>query len=137
MRHFQVYELVDEETYERMGEAAISLFAPEALEALDGLRDYFDLPIVVNNWHAGGSWQWRGWRTPEKAKELGAPHSQHALGRAFDCTIHGIPAEEARARILGDKDHHLLCRITRLEEAVAWVHFDTMPVADRIHLFRA
>lgn len=137
MKHFQLYELVDRRTFEAQGDTAWDLFRSEALEALDDLRDYFDAPITVNNWHDGGPFQWRGYRTREKAAELGAPNSRHAHGDAFDCDITGITAEEARHRICANKDHPLLNKIMRLEGRVPWLHFDLMPGSSRIHVFFA
>jgi hypothetical protein len=140
MQHFQPFELVDRLTFERIGDQAIVLFNPEALQALDDLREYFGVPITVNNWHSGGSFEWRGFRTPEKAIELGAPNSRHAKGDAFDLDVHGMIAEEVRLRIMENKNHPLLRRITRLEAGKSWVHFDVMElpqVVYRIHLFNA
>ena len=138
MKHFALYELVDKTTFHQYGEAAWQFFNPEALQALDDLRDFFNRPITINNWWDGkGSFQWRGFRTPEKAAELGAPHSQHALGNAFDCDIEGYDADEARKIIMANKDAENIKRIMRLEDKVGWVHFDLLKVTDRIHLFRA
>lgn len=137
MKYFQVYELVDRLTYEQRGDEAISVFNPELLIQLDNLREYFGVSITVNNWYFGGEFEWRGWRTPEKAKELGAPNSQHRIGNAIDGDIRGVSADDARVRILADKNNPLLCRIQRLETGTSWVHFDLMWVSDRIHLFHA
>jgi hypothetical protein len=140
MKHFQPYEIVDRITFEHMGDQALSLFNPEALQALDDLREYFGVPITVNNWHSGGLFEWRGFRTPEKAIELGAPQSRHAKGEAFDLDVQGMPAEEVRRIIIENKNHLLLQRITRLEAGKSWVHFDVMELPQgvhRIHLFKA
>jgi len=136
MRYFTAKELVDRETYEQMGETALTLFNPEALIALDDLREFLNAPITVNNWHNGGALQWRGWRTKQKATELGAPNSQHAKGNAFDCTISRLPASTVRAMILAHQDNELLRRITRIEGGVSWLHFDLKPVERRIHVFK-
>jgi hypothetical protein len=138
MKHFQAHELVDRATFELLGDKAFDLFVPRALQAADDLREYFDVPITINNWHSGGEFEWRGFRTLQKAAELGAPHSKHALGEAFDCDIYGTTAEEARRRILADKDHALLRLITRLETRVNWLHFDVAELpygVSRIYLF--
>jgi hypothetical protein len=137
MQYFKAYELVDRLTYEKMGENALSLFTPEILEALDGVREYFDEPITVNNWFSGGKFQWRGYRTPEKAKMLGSPNSEHAKGNAFDFDIKGISAEEARRVIKLNQNDPLLRGIMRLEANVSWVHIDCKPVNNRIYLFKA
>jgi len=140
VKYFKSEELVDKKTFETMGENSLSLFNPEALVALDNLREYFNCPITVNNWHKGGMFQWRGYRTPEKAKELGSPNSQHAKGNAFDCTINGYSAREVRAEIIAHQDHELLKLITRMEANTSWLHFDLMELPknkQRIYLFRA
>ena len=138
MKYFQLYELVDRHTFETQGEEAWGLFNPEVLIALDDLREFFDAPITVNAWHDfNGGYQWRGWRTPEKAAELGAPHSQHAKGNAFDVDVRGYTGEQARQAIILHKDDLLLKRIMRLEAAKPWVHFDLMPMANRIYVFKA
>jgi hypothetical protein len=137
-KHFKIHELVDRKTFEEMGESAFTLFDINTLCALDDLREFFALPITVNNWFWGGEFEWRGYRTPLKAIELKAPRSMHRFGRAFDLDIKGVSAEEARKIIMENQDHNLLKIITRLEDGRSWVHFDTKvlpPSVKRIHLF--
>jgi hypothetical protein len=137
MKYFKIYELVDKKTYAIYGDEAWKFFNPEALIALDDLREFFGCAITVNNWWDNkGTFQWRGYRTPEKAKELGSPHSQHAIGNAFDCDIEDYTAEDARDIIVLNKDDPKLKRIMRLEDKVGWVHLDLLKVTDRIHLFK-
>lgn len=135
MRNFAPFELVDRGTYERMGETALSLFTSDALMALDDLRDFFGKNITVNNWAFGGTLQWRGYRLPA-CKEY-SPNSQHSKGNAFDCDIQGYTAEQARKKILANKDNPLLAKITRMEAGVNWLHIDCMTGVKRIHLFKA
>ena len=142
MKHFQVYELVDQKTYEDMGDNALSLFTPQILVALDNVREYFNVPITVNNWHEGGQFQWRGYRTVEAAHKLGSPtgHEQHQAGNAFDFDVEGWTADMARRRILLDVDNPLLANITRIEAGVNWIHMDCkelIPPQTRIHFFVA
>jgi hypothetical protein len=138
MRNFATFELVDRETYEAMRDSALILFNPDALIALDDLRDFFGKNITVNNWSWGGKFQWRGFRT--KACKEYRLNSQHTRGNAFDCDIQGYTAEQARQEILANKDHPLLKKITRMEAGVQWLHFDlgkVPPGQARIYLFRA
>jgi hypothetical protein len=151
MNYFKVYELVDRATYQRLGDDAIKLFHPDILVALVDLHDFFGTKITVNNWYwhqdiPESEWekrsvfQWRGYRTPEKAAALGAPQSAHAKAMAFDCDILGWTAINARIKIIANQDNPKLSRITRLEGAVSWVHFDIMPLQPgvrRIHVFHA
>lgn len=133
MKYFKPIELVDPMTYQNMLDDCLSLFNPDALYALDDLREFFGRPIVVNNWHGGGSFKFRGYRPPNCP--IGAKKSQHKQGNAFDCTVKGYTAEEARQKILKHQDNPLLQKIMRLEGGVSWLHFDLMPVKKRIRVF--
>lgn len=146
MRYFKAYELVDRETYELNGEeGSLSLIHPDLQVQVDNVRDFLGVPITINTWRGGGSLQWRGARTPEKAASLGAPHSAHVsdpeneiLCRAVDFDAKGMSADQVRAKILAEKDNPLLVLITRLEIDIPWVHMDIMPLptgASRIYLF--
>ena len=138
MKHFQLNELVDRTTFEKYGQQCWQFFPKEALEMLDGIREFFKSPVTVNNWHIGGQYQFRGWRPVWS--NVGAPQSMHRKGGAFDCDIQGLTAEEARQNILADKDNPLLKNIMRLEDGVSWLHTDTGIIPkgkNRIYLFRA
>ena len=138
MKFFQLQELIDRTTFETLGEEAWQKFNTEALIALDDLREYFNASITINDWSRGGQSQWRGYRS--SACPIGATHSQHRSGNAFDCTIKGYTAAEARAEIIAHQDDELLKRIMRLEDKVSWVHFDCGRIPDnkqRIYLFQA
>jgi hypothetical protein len=140
MKYFKAYELVDRGTYVRLGEKSFSIFKPDALQALDDLREFLGVPLIVNNWIAGGSFEWRGYRTQKKAIALGAPNSRHAKGDAFDLDVQGMTAEEVRQKIIANQDNPLLEKIMRLEADKSWVHFDLMPLKEgvhRIYLFKA
>ncbi len=140
MKYFQIYELVDEKTWRTIGDKAWELFKPDALIMLDNFREFIGVPCSVNNWYgATGGYatrQFSGFR-PEDCP-IGAKHSQHKLGNAFDVHVKDMNADDARKRILADKDNPLLLNITRLESGVAWVHMDAMVLPaglKRIHVF--
>jgi len=125
-RHFKAFELVDPITYAKFGEGALQLFNPLALQALDTMRDYFKVPITVNNWKTGGPFKWRGLRTVDCLE--GAKWSQHRLGGAFDCDVRGKTADEARSEIIYNKGFKI---ITCLEADVNWVHLDVRNIDTR------
>jgi hypothetical protein len=133
--YFKIHELVDRNTFYKWGEGAWGLINPVALTALEGVREFFNVPVIVNNWWDGaGKMQFRGYRPPEC--KIGAPASEHRKGNAFDCTVTGQTAEEARKIILENKDNPLLLNITRMEADVSWLHFDCKPVKERIYVFK-
>lgn len=134
MKHFKVQELVDPDTYAKYGDAALQFFDVAALTMLDDLREFFACPVTVNNWHAGGSFKWRGLRNP--SSPVYSAGSMHSKGRAFDCDVQGYTAEQAREKIIQNKDNPQLKGIMRIEADVNWLHIDNKPVSNRIYLFK-
>jgi len=130
--HFSIEELVDRFTFEKWGDNAWQFFNPQALKMLDGLREYFDKSVIVNNWKWGGNLQLRGLR-PCYITE-GAQYSLHRVGGAFDFNVKGIDAEEVRKEILDNKDHELLKYINCIEADVTWNHCDVRNCPDRIRI---
>lgn len=105
---------------------------PLALQALDGIRDFFDAPVIVNNYHAGGRFQFRGLRP--RFCSVGAEYSQHRLGNAFDCDVAGVSAEQVRKVILAHRDDPRFLFINCIEADVNWLHFDCRNIPDRIRI---
>lgn len=137
MRHFELYELVDRATFQKWGQDAWSLFHPDLLLTLDGIRDFFNVPVTVNNWYGGGPFQYRGYRGPECP--IGAPASYHKNGMAADFDVKGYTAEDARRIIVENKNNEFLQYITRMERDVNWVHIDLAELRKdqkRIYLFK-
>jgi len=151
MEHFKPYELVPKATYRKLGDTgSLLLFKPAFFIALDNLSDFFSIyrgeycPLSLNDWHAGGTRQYCGWR-PEKCVDadghpIGKGHSQHKKGDAGDVHCKVYTAQEMREIITAHKNDPLLQMITRMEAEVTWLHFDlkTLPEGvDRIHLFKS
>ena len=62
--------------------------------------------------------------------------SAHCTGEAYDITVQGMSAEEARQLIIKNKDN--LPYPIRLEDGVSWLHVDTYDMGNgkKITLFR-
>lgn len=121
-KYFKPQELVDRETFQRFGESSYMFFDIRLLKTIDGIREYFRKPMVINNWHLGGKFSSRGLRTPTNT--IGAPYSQHRFGRAVDFHIFGISAEEVRKEIIKNQNIFPFNEITAIEKDVTWVHID-------------
>lgn len=98
------------------------LVNPKIIAVAEFYRNFFGVPIIVNNWHSGGTYEYRGWR-PKNCK-VGAKKSQHKLGNAFDCDVKGKSAESVRTIILKNKGLFYANGVRRLENGVTWVHTD-------------
>lgn len=117
-KHFALKELVDPETYAKLGDRAWIVLDPRALATLDQLRKRFG-SCTVNNWHSGGAHKYRGFRPPQCT--VGAALSQHRFGRAFDCSFN-TSAHVVREYVLDNWAEFPY--LMTLEDEVSWVHFD-------------
>lgn len=117
-RYFELQELVDPETYEKLGARSWIVLDPRAVITLDQLRARFGY-CTVNDWNTGGELRYRGFRSPQC--KVGADRSQHRFGRAFDCTFE-TSAYVVREYILANRKE--FPHLTTLEDEVSWVHFD-------------
>lgn len=121
-KYFLVQELVDPVTYKLLGENSLICMDIRVLKLLDAIRDYFNKPMHINDWHRGGQMKSRGFRCP--SNPVGANFSQHRFGRAVDFTIDEMGADNIREIIIANQHTDPFDRITALETKISWVHFD-------------
>lgn len=88
----------------------------------DEIREYYGVPVTINNWYWGGNFKNRGFR--EMNTSVGAKLSQHKFGRAFDFDVKNVPAEQVRNDIRKGKFPLITC----IEKDVSWVHADVRNV---------
>ena len=50
-KYFTVEELVDEETYDLLGDQAIKLIDERLIKTIDAAREILGVPLICNNWH--------------------------------------------------------------------------------------
>lgn len=131
-RHFRIEELVDKHTFEKFGDRAWMLFNVFALQSLDQIREFFTVPVIVNDWLWGGVNELRGFR-PRYVTDFSV-YSQHHMGNAFDVHIKGVTAREAQKAILDNKDHFPF--ITAVEDIDTHLHFDCRNIKNRILYFK-
>jgi len=121
-KHFDLSELVPPQVQSELGDQAILLLEPRMLMMIDGIRNFFNRRITVNNWHYGGQFTLRCFRPSDTT--TGARWSQHKFGRAADMDIEGYTAEQARSIILANQKNPELTYISVMESKVNWVHAD-------------
>ncbi len=132
-KYFKPYEFVSEKMYKIYSDNSLLFISDEMKETMDDLREFFDVPIYINNWQFGGSFQNRGYRDPFTS--VGAKLSQHKFGRAIDFHSPIIASSTIRKQIL--ENQNLFPHIHRMERDVSWVHIDSHPdyKDKRIYLF--
>jgi hypothetical protein len=121
-KHFDVREFVDPETYQKFGQSALLVMDIRILKLADNIRDYFGVPMLINNWHTGGPYRNRGFRRGDAL--VGAGYSQHKYGRAIDYSLSGYTAEEVRKIIQEHQDEFPFNEICAMELGTSWVHND-------------
>lgn len=75
MKNFDVRELVPKEVFDRFGEKSWQFVSAQLMRVLNFTHAFFNdyakknipgvvkVTILINNWHTGGTFQWRGLRT--------------------------------------------------------------------------
>ena len=130
-RYFDIQELVCPHVYDKFGLYAWQFFDPRLLDVMLVVREKTGLPIVVNNWAAGGQLTQRGLRcnlcpiVKEKTSLEKLYMSPHPMGMALDFNIVGQTVEETHKWIVDNRI--LLPHPIRLEEpdGINRVHLDT------------
>jgi hypothetical protein len=135
-KYFDIRELVGRDVFKLFGKNAWQVFDTDLLHTLLVVRVKIDRPITANNWHKGGSYDERGFRSniqpivKNKTLKNQLYVSGHPLGKAIDFVVKGMTAEEVRDWL--EENQELLPYKIRLEWKIqktglpiSWVHLDT------------
>lgn len=121
--NFDLVELVDPVTYKSRGDKSIELLDNRLITLVQAFRDFFAVPITINNWATGGQYHESGLRQLDTT--TGAKFSQHKYGRAADIKIPGITPEEARQTIRKNWAFFKSKGLTTIENNTpSWIHAD-------------
>lgn len=139
VRHFAPHELLPglsgDETWASLDPTLRAKLDDRLLETCDDVRDLLGTPCTINDYARGGKCQWCGLRTPECT--IGAPKSQHRLGRAADLHPRGMDAEMARTIVRNAVAAGKLPHLGGVELGVSWLHIDVRPrVGGKVKWFR-
>jgi len=123
--HFDIRELVPAPIWNRYGDSSIWFLDPRMIEFMQFVRARYNVPVLVNTWHTGGSLENRGFRLPNTS--IGAKYSQHKFGRAADFNVTGMTPDQVRADIMKNQKDFIAAGLTTIEAgefAPTWVHAD-------------
>lgn len=122
-KHFVIQEFVSPEIYKLRGGKSIELIDSRIVMIAEKLREYFGVPITINNWHTGGQYKESGLRDFDTT--TGAKFSQHKFGRAIDCKFQGLEPKYIRKKIIENQGEFIKVGITCIEaDTPTWVHID-------------
>lgn len=123
--YFDLEEFVPPQIYKLYGEKALWFVDPKVITLATAYREFFKLPVVINNWHNGGSYSYRGYRPPRV--NIGGEYSQHKFGRAFDCNIGSMNELQMFTAVKDNFEYFKKFGLTTLEDyrfTDGWLHSD-------------
>lgn len=124
--HFRIEEFIPEQIYKTYGDKSIWFVDIRLIEGMEWLRTYFNASIIINTWHTGGTFQNRGFRSPQAT--VGARLSQHKFGRACDFNVSGLTVPQTYNAIVADWDtirkHTFFTTLEDVADTPTWIHID-------------
>ncbi len=123
--HFDVREFVPKEIWDKWGVNSIWWVNPKLVELAELIRNHFNASVTINNWHTGGSFNWRGLRTPSCTE--GASLSQHRFMNAIDINVGGKNSDEVFDEIFKNQGKFMTIGLTTMEDksmTKGWTHLD-------------
>lgn len=123
-KDFVLQELVPEILWKHKGDSSLWFLDKRLIELVQFIRDHFNRPITINDWHRGGKLHDCGFRLPDS--KTGAILSQHKMGRAADIHFDGIVNySEIRKHIQDNWPLFKQAGLTTIEaDTPTWLHID-------------
>lgn len=111
--------------YKHRPDKLLWFIRPSTIISTIKLREYYAVPVTVNNWHIGGILKNRGWRFP--GSTVGSRLSQHKAGMAIDYNVKYLTAEEVYASVRANQQDFIDMGWTTVEAVhytPSWSHLD-------------
>ncbi len=133
--HFDIEEFVPPSLFKLFGARSVWYFDKELVQVAELIRECVgNTPVILNNWHRGGEYEYRGFRP--RACTVGVSYSMHRLGKAIDVSSKLYTPRQIMARINTRKAEFLALGITTIEnldDTPTWVHLDRRPRIEGLH----
>lgn len=147
-KYFDMREFIPKSEYNKIMKlreddrlnAFYKLINPKIVDIASKLREMFNRPMIINNWHTGGNYTMRGWR-PANTK-IGAKKSMHKKGMAFDFDVKGLTDFQVKEFIMNHEKELYTIGVRRMEseeDSATWTHLDIKDVkgyTNKIYVFR-
>src|SRR4029079_2726514 len=124
-KHFKIEEFVPKIIFTEFGVNAKWFIRPELITTAEFIREWFDAPMIINNWKTGGDFQFRGFRPCSYSG--GGALSQHRLGCAIDYNIKGLTPQRVFKEIMDHQNQFRIGGVTTMEDVIytkTWTHND-------------
>ncbi len=137
--YFAINELVCPHCFAKYGERSWQFLDTNALYGLLLMREtIFGVPMYVNNYKNGKTQRGLRCNKCDLVKSKATLYlTMHGFGKAWDFTVQGMTAEQARKKII--ESAHLFPFNFRLEADVSWVHWDCLDMYNntaKVYIFK-
>jgi hypothetical protein len=124
--NFSLVEFIPQSVWNQFHESGLWFIDPRLITSVQWLRKMLKVPLVINNWHSGGTFQNRGFRP--KSSPVWKEFSQHSFGRALDLSSPDMPHKDVYKWVLDNQDLILantaFTTVEDIEAAPTWLHLD-------------
>jgi hypothetical protein len=124
--NWTLQEFIGQSVWNQFGESALWFVDRRLIDSAQWLRKALGVQLICNNWNTGGTFQNRGFRTPQSPQYK--PFSQHSFGRAFDTSSPDMPHKDVYKWVLDNQDLILantaFTTVESIEAAPTWLHLD-------------
>jgi hypothetical protein len=122
-KDLSIAEFMPPGIYEMYLDKSVWFIDPRIVTLAQFIRDKFGKSVTMNNYLAGGSYQYLTFR--DHTCTIGAENSQHRHGRAVDFWVKLMSPAEIRADIIANFPLYKKVGLTTIEDNTAtWVHAD-------------
>jgi hypothetical protein len=119
---FLLEELIPRALFQGLGERAWLLFSTFTLSSLDNIRKVWGKPLVINNWHKGGTYNESGARMLNSL--IGAKLSKHKEFIAFDLKPKDPKDHKALYEFLTTTPNLNIVRVEHIDDTPTWIHIE-------------
>lgn len=133
IKYFKAQEVVTPEVYKKYGDNSWKFVDKDIRLFLVAVREFYNKPVKVNNWHLGGNLFQRGLRpnncqlVKDKTLKGTLYLSSHCLGKGIDFEVVGVSSKQVAKDIMNSSEiFHMITRMENPEYTPSWNHVDTI-----------
>ena len=120
-KNFIVQEFVPIEIWKKYGESSIRFVNPILVCIAQGVHDFYDKSVIINNWLWDGKYNYSGFRPPDCI--IGAPLSAHKRMAAIDTKVKGVLSNQVQKDVLNHQAYFMKIGVTTMElNTDGWTH---------------
>lgn len=120
-KYFTIHEFVPKEYIGLSNNILLRMININLINLIYFMRERYQKPIIINNWHTGGKYNYSGVRPT--GLDFSTLYSAHIFGCAADIKIEQMSPNDIRSDILKNQDEFIKEGLTVVEkDTPTWTH---------------